>query len=121
MRQASLKLKMYVGSTNIVHDTGLQRRVLQAMLAGFGVLALSYIIILGNMVFNIVERKVLEKEIASLSNEVGGLELTYLSLSSKVDLKLSETMGFKEAKPAFAIRKSLGLNISNPNAVDNEI
>ena len=60
------------------------------------------------MVFNIAERRTLEKEALALTNEIGNLELSYLSISSSVDLALSSSMGFKETKATFATRKALG-------------
>ena len=60
------------------------------------------------MVFNIVERKALEGRALTLSNEVGNLELEYLSVSQKVDLNLAYSLGFKETKKTFANRKALG-------------
>ena len=75
------------------------------ILAGLG---LSYVLILGNMVFNIVERRGLDKEALTLSNEVGNLELSFLSLSGSVNSTLSSSMGFKEARVNFATRQSLG-------------
>ncbi|MFA5931946.1 MAG: hypothetical protein WC793_01020 [Candidatus Paceibacterota bacterium] len=89
------------------------RVVLNAMLSTLAVLAILYVFILGNTVFNIVGRKALEKEMLTLSNEISKSELTYLSVSSSVDMNMSSTMGYKEAKANFATRKSLkslGLN-----------
>ncbi len=120
MRQASIKLKMYMTSVNVIDNNNINRRVLNAMLMCFGALALCYALILGNMVFNIVERKALEKQAVSLSNEVGALELSYLTMSNKVNLELSYSLGFKEIKPAFATRKSLGFK-SSPLSINNEI
>ena len=66
------------------------------------------------MVSSIVQRKTLEKEMLTLSNEVRSLELSYLSASKNVDLSLSASMGFKETKASFATRKSLGsLKLTN--------
>lgn len=74
------------------------------------------------MVFNIIERRSLEKEVASLSNEVGILGLDYLSLSSKVDLDFSYSLGFKQVKPNFATRQILVFNSSSLSRnLDNEI
>lgn len=122
MRQASLKLKMYMGNVNIIDNNNLQHRIFHIILMSFGALALAYILILGNMVFNIIERRSFEKQALSLSNEVGDLELVYLSLSNKVDLPLSYSLGFKETKPKFAIRQAFGLG-SSPLSLklDNEI
>lgn len=120
MRQLSLKLKTYKGAVEVIQNNEISRRILYIMLMSLGALALCYTLILGNMVFNIVERKALEREILTLSNEVGALELSYLSISNKVNLDLSYSMGFKEIKPAFATRKAVGL--SNPSvSIRNEI
>lgn len=120
MRQASLKLKMYVDNVNII-DNDLSNRIFNSILVAFGVLALCYVIILGNMVFNIIARKSLERQAVALSNEVGTLELSYLSLSNKVDIDLSYSLGFREVKPTYATRKALGfgypINISKANEI----
>lgn len=108
MRQASLKLKSYASSVMIVENGGLQKRILDAMLWLLAILAISYICFLGNMVFNIVERKALEARTYALSNEVGALELEYLAESEKVDLNLAYSLGFKEIKAKYATRKALG-------------
>ncbi len=122
MRQASLKLKMYVGQVGIVDNNNLDKSLFQIMFMSFSVLVLCYFFILGNMVFDIIARKSLEKEAVLLSNEVGGLELSYLTLSNKVDLNLSYSLGFKETKPTYAVRKSFGFLPQNlNNTLSNEI
>ena len=111
-----------MGNVIIIDNNNLQHRIFHIILMSFGALALAYILILGNMVFNIIERRSFEKQALSLSNEVGDLELVYLSLSNKVDLPLSYSLGFKETKPKFAIRQALCLG-SSPLSLklDNEI
>jgi len=111
----ALQLKTRIENTTIMNNNmEVQKLALRIMLAILAALAIWYLYILGNMVFNIVERKALEKEALTLSNEVSNLELSYLSLSKSVDLSLSSSMGFKETKATFATRKSLGsLKISN--------
>lgn len=109
MKQASIKFKTGIENMNIITDNIIVRKnVLNAVLLAFLGLAFSYVLILGNMVFDIAQRKALEKEALTLMNEVGSLELSYLSLSSSLDLPLSQSMGFKETKATFATRKSLG-------------
>ena len=110
MKQATLKLKIYASYVNIVDNNNLQKRVLYFMLCSLGTLALFYVFLLGNMVFNIIERRGLETNAHTLSNEVGNLELVYLSLSNKVDLNLATVMGFKETPVKYAIRKSIGFS-----------
>ncbi len=107
MKSIAIKMKGYVGQANVL-DHNSQSRLLGFLLLTFGLLAISYLFLLGNMVFNIVERKALENEARTLANEVGGMELTYLSMSSKIDLELAHSQGFKEVKAKFATRKALG-------------
>ena len=108
MKQASLKLKSYANNVNIIDNGNLQKRILNIMLYTIGALALCYVLILGNMVFNIVERKALEGHALTLSNEVGDLELEYLAVSQKVNLSLAYSLGFKDTKAKFATRKPIG-------------
>lgn len=97
-----------------------QSKILGFLLASLGILGLSYILLIGNMVFNIVERKALEAEARTLVNEVGNMELTYLSLSSEIDLELSRSLGFKEVKATYATRKALG-SLPTTQLAKNEI
>ncbi|MEI6280456.1 MAG: hypothetical protein WCP17_00435 [bacterium] len=121
MKQASLKLKMSIQNVNIIdNNIEVQKIILRTMLLIIATLAIFYVLILGNMVFNITQRKVLEKEALVLSSEVGNLELSYLSISNKVDLTLSSSMGFKETRASFATRKSLS-SIGSLSSNNNEI
>ncbi|OGI89377.1 hypothetical protein A2911_01110 [Candidatus Nomurabacteria bacterium RIFCSPLOWO2_01_FULL_40_15] len=127
MKQASLKLKSYAGSVNIVNNDNLERRILHIMLVSLGALALLYALVLGNTVWNIVERRTLETDARTLTNEVGDLELSYLSMSNKIDASLGYSMGFREKDAKFAVRKPLGLvdttseSLGNVKSVKNEI
>jgi len=115
MRQMSLQLKTRIQNVNIMNNNiEIRRIILNIMLSILAALALWYVLILGNMVFDIVQRKALEKEILTLSSEVRNLELSYLSISDSVDIALSASMGFREAKATFATRKALGsLKLAN--------
>jgi len=109
MREASLKLYRGIQNASVMQSNAdMPRVILRAMLSTLGFLALTYALLLGLMVWNIVERKNLEKETQALSAEVGDLELAYLSLSSSIDIELSRSMGFEEARASFAPRRSLG-------------
>jgi len=118
MRQMALQLKMKIRSANIMNDNmEASSLVLNAMLTTLLLLGLSYTLILGNMVFNIVARRALEKEALSLSNEVNQLELSYLNSIENIDVNLSSKMGFVETRPSFVTRKSFG----SLSLVHNEI
>jgi hypothetical protein len=108
MKRTAIKIKSYASNVNIVNNNNLEKRILNIILYSFGILALLYVIILGNMTFNIVARQSLGIHTRALSNEVGDLELKYLSMSNKIDLAVSSEMGFKEAKTQYAFRKSVG-------------
>ena|SRR3989344_9306743 len=109
MRQISSKFNIYVKNVSIVNNN-LERHIFNFIVWSFGALLLSYVLFLGNMVTNIIERKNLETRARILSSEVRDLELAYLSISGSVDLAFSYSKGFKEAKTTFVTRKSLGLN-----------
>ena len=119
MRKATLKLKMYAGNVNVINnDSNIEKVLLRSMFWFSVLLAVLYVVFLGNMVFNIVERRTLESEAYTLSNQVGNLELAYLSTSGKIDLNLSHTLGFQETKANFATRPSLGfVSKSNGNEI----
>ena len=124
MKQASLRIKTHISNVNIINNNNIERHILNIMILSFGTLTLLYILFLGNMVFNIVERRNLEKDVRVISNEVQALELDYLSMSGELDLDLSRSMGFKEITKSFAIRKALSLgndNLGNINSGNNEI
>jgi len=108
MKRTAIKIKKYTKNVNIVNNNNLEKRILCILLYSFGICAFLYVLILGNMTFNVVARQSLGVHVRTLSNEVGDLELKYLSLSNKVDLAMSSEMGFKEAKTQYAVRKSLG-------------
>jgi len=126
MRQATLQLKTRIQNVNIMNNNiEVEKNILKTMLFILATLAIFYMLILGSMVFNIIERRTLEKEMLTLSNEVGNLEVSYLAVSSSIDMDLSSAMGFKETKATFATRKFLGFNSSgnfgNVKLADNEI
>lgn len=116
MKQATLQLKARIHNVNITNNNiEVGKNILNTMIFILAALAFFYILILGNMVFSIIERRNLEKEIAVLSSEIGELEVSYLAASNSIDMNLSSAMGFKETKAAFATRKALGLNLSGGN------
>src|SRR3989338_5799949 len=107
MKYVSTKFNSFVSNTNIVTND-IEKLALRFILWSFATLALIYVLLLGNMVFNIIERRSLEISARALSSEVRDLELTYLSVSSGVDITLAHSLGFKETNTTFATRKSLG-------------
>ncbi len=124
MKQASLKLKMYAGNVNEVVHSDMRSRIVRGIFAYTIILASLYVLFLGSIVFDIVERKALDAEARKVANNVGQLELSYLSLSSSIDLQFSYDRGFREAKTEFATRKSLGAltnSSTSRQAINDEI
>jgi len=112
MRQATLKLKEYASNINVINKNA-EKFMLRVMFLTFLALIAWYVLLLGNIVFNIIERKTAEASVRALSSEVSDLELEYLSISNNIDLNLSYSMGFKEISAKFATRKSLDALGSN--------
>lgn len=123
MQEVKVKIKNYTESVAIVNHGNLRGRALQVILGSIGVLAFLYLVILGNMVYNIIERKSLEANARTLTNEVAELELSYMSLSSNIDLNYSYALGFKElTNKEFAVRKTPGVaNAKSVRFAFNEI
>ena len=106
MKQIGLKLNIYISG---VINNNLERFILNFIFWSFGALGLLYVIFLGIMVKNIVERQSLEVRSQVLSSEVRNLEVSYLSKVNSIDLELSYSLGFKKSQTTFATRKALGL------------
>ena len=105
MKQAGLKFKMHMQNVSIINNNA-ERFALNSILAIFAGLTLLYILFLGNMVVNIIERRHLEANASELSDQVQALELAYFDMSAKIDLPLSQAMGFKETKITYATRRA---------------
>lgn len=120
----SLKFKKHISNASNISliNNNIEKLAFNFILGSFGMLAFVYVFILGNMVSNIVARRSFEADARSLSNEVRALELSYLSMSNKVDLAFSYSMGFKEIKAVFATRQALGLrSLDKVNSVQNDL
>ncbi len=123
MQEVKVKIKNYTESVAIVNHGNLRGQTLRIILGSMGLLALLYVIILGTMVYNIIQRKSLEASARVLTNEVAELELSYMSLSSNIDLNYSYALGFKElVNKEFAVRKTPGVaNAKSVRFAFNEI
>lgn len=119
MKAIGIKINTYIRESNVINTNEIERLALRFIFWSFGVLAILYVVLLGNMVQNIVARKNSEMAAQNLSNDVSTLELQYLSLSNNIDLNLSHSLGFQEAKPTFATRRYVGL-MSTDSAKANQ-
>lgn len=105
MKQITSKLN--IKSITMI-NTSVEKLLLNAILASFALVALSYVLLLGNMVKDVVERKSFEAKAKTLSVEVQDLEVAYLDAASNIDLNLSRSLGFKETQATFTSPASLG-------------
>ncbi len=111
MTTQALKLNTKINSrinSGIINNNDLYNRIFHTILYTVGFLALCYVLILSNIVWNIVARKNAQSQARVLSTEVSTLELNYLSLSDKIDLNLAHSLGFKEVSKSYATRKNIG-------------
>ena len=107
MTTIALKLNTRAVGGKVINNN-LRQTIFQAMLFAFAGLSVCYVLLMGNMIFNIIARKALEIKVNTMSNNVGEMELQYLSMSNKIDLSFAKSVGFQETKMTFATRKSLG-------------
>ncbi len=109
MKQIESKIRNSSMVASLNENQILRVNLLKGISIGFALLAALYLFLLGSSVLNIVERKTLESQAHTLSNEIGALELDYLQVSNSIDRELSVSMGFQEISQNFATRKSVGL------------
>lgn len=122
MRQNTLKLNNLANTISIVNNSNLEKKIFNYALVLLGFLSVVYIFILGNTTLSVIERKALLEEEHALTNELGDLELQYLSLSSKINLNYAYSVGYKEAKATYANRANNGfakLNFENSLTKNN--
>ena len=107
MKRAKRKINNYrnaVANSAVMNNRAM---ILNAILFAFGFLVLSYILLLSSVVSDVVSRKSLESKAYEINNEIGGLELEYLAISSRIDRDMSLGMGFEEIEQDFATRSTL--------------
>lgn len=124
MKQASIKVKNYKDAIATMDDRiDLRSKMLYSLFVSFGIFSFLYVLVLGNMILNIIERKTVELDIRNLANEVGNLESDYIALTNTIDKNSSVTLGFNEVKPVFATRTTLGYisQDNNTRLAANEI
>ena len=123
MKEATIKMKSYAKKVETIDQIiDLRSKIFYSLMIGFGVFSLLYVFVLGNMVFNIIERKTVELDIRNSLNEVANLEADYMTLVNNIDKNSSVVFGFVEVKPVFATRSSLGYSLEdNTKVALNEI
>lgn len=72
---------------------GVIQILVRFFLAALLVLAVLYVYFLCASIRNVVMRKELERDIASLSSSIGELEAAYFALESTIDFETAESLG----------------------------
>ena len=97
--------------TNKTHSAAktavFRRNLLNSIFIYFIVSAVCYVLLVGGIIFNIVDRKVSEANYRDLAAQVGALELGYLSAYKDIDVVAAGDLGFVEVPQAFATKATL--------------
>lgn len=122
MKQASIKVKNYINTVGVLDQAiDLRSKFFYGILYTFILFSFLYMLVVGLMVFNIIERKTVDVESRNLSNEIAVLEADYLLLINSLDKESSLALGLKEIKPVFANRFSLNLTLNSSLLAQNDI
>ena len=85
-------------TNDIVENINTQRVLLRILIISSVVLCAVYMYLIGSITFNIIARKSLETTVATLSDKVNQLEITYLANVNKADKNYALSNGFVEVK-----------------------
>ncbi|NCS99439.1 hypothetical protein GW765_00460 [Candidatus Parcubacteria bacterium] len=80
------------------------KKVTKTLFVASGILFFAYVFILGNTIFDVVARKVAEKDSRDLLAEISSLELSAFDLYNDLSLEEAGRLGFVESNPHFASR-----------------
>ncbi len=122
MKQASIKVKNYMEKVDTIDQSiDLRSKFLYGIFSMFILFSFLYMIVLGKMVFSIIERKTVDLEARNLANEVADLEASYLVLVNNLDKESSVALGLQEVKPVFANRFDKPETLNSNLLAQNEI
>jgi hypothetical protein len=83
-------------TNDIAQNMNTQRVLFRTLIIGSALLFAVYIYLIGSITFNVIARKSLEANVASLTSEVNSLDLTYLNNANKIDKEYALSNGFVE-------------------------
>jgi hypothetical protein len=82
----------------------------QRQIIGLGsclaVLVFTYLGLVGNTVYNTLERQRGEKEISNITSELSEMEFSYLTLKAKINPELARALGFVDADEVIVAKKA---------------
>jgi len=91
----------------IIRDGDTRRNIFKVLLSFLILLSVLYIYLIGSITFNILARKSLESNIREVGNQVGNLELEYLTLSGNINTNLGLSLGFTNANGTIFATKTI--------------
>lgn len=74
-----------------------EKRLFKVLVGGFTLGILVYIYSLGSVVFGVVERRNLDKDISNLNSQIAVLEQNYIEKTSDITLESGKVLGYLKA------------------------
>jgi hypothetical protein len=99
------KVKMI--TNNIVENTKTQKILFNILISSTLVLCLVYGYLIVSMTFNIIARKSLEKNLATLTNEVNDLNITYINNINEINKEYALSKGFVDAPQNIFVSRNI--------------
>lgn len=91
----------------------LRKKVTLSLFGAVILFALLYGYFVNQTILNVVARENVETELIELSSEVSSLEVEYIKLKNKIDLKFAYSLGYRDVSSVkFVSRKSLGKTLT---------
>jgi len=101
-------MKKVKAVSNEIADNNLLRiRIFKGILLSLITFSVVYAYLIGSIVFNGLAKKSLENNVRELVNNVGQLELSYLTLSNSIDKDLAISLGYVDAHNSFIVTRTI--------------
>lgn len=87
-----------------------------SLVAVFGLLVGTYLILIGTTVYNTLERQRAEKQISKITSELSEMEFSYLNLKAKINPELARSLGFVEVESVVIAKRNVGATAFVPKS-----
>lgn len=81
-------------TNDIAQNSNTQKVLFRVLIMSSALLFALYIYLIGSITFNVIARKSLENTVASLTDHINQLEITYLSSVNGADKNYAQSKGF---------------------------
>ncbi|MFA5838923.1 MAG: hypothetical protein WC849_03225 [Candidatus Paceibacterota bacterium] len=100
----------HVLNKQIAKTSKTEKRIFYILTFFLVIVSVSYIYFMGSTIQNTAQRTNIESEIKTISSQISGLELEYLSAKNNLTLDYAYSIGFKDVKKINYISKKPELN-----------